>query len=91
MARSIDRSDFARTFVAAAADVRGDARPLVADEAVEAEDLALLLGGEGSLTEVGAEVVGPPETAALAGAPQTCSTPTRMHREEAGGGEEANG
>ena len=34
------------------------------------EDVALLLGGEGALAEVGAEVVGPPEAAALAAALQ---------------------
>jgi hypothetical protein len=50
--------------------LRRDARPLVADEAVEAEDVALLLGGERALAEVRAEVVGPPEPAALAAALQ---------------------
>jgi hypothetical protein len=50
--------------------MRGDGRPLLADEAVEDEDRALLLGGEGALAEAGAEVVGPPEAAALAAALQ---------------------
>ena len=42
-AESKQRSDFARTLVVAAATyVQGDARPLVADDVVEVEDLALL-------------------------------------------------
>jgi hypothetical protein len=49
---------------------------------VELEDEALLVGGDAAAAEARVEVVDPPETAALAGAPQTCSTPTRMHREE---------
>jgi len=77
--------------VGAAGEAPGDARPPAAVLRVELEDEALLVGGDAAAAEARVEVVDPPETAALAGAPQTCSTPTRMHREEAGGGEEANG
>ena len=77
--------------VGAAGEAPGDARPPAAVLRVELENEALLVGGDAAAAEARVEVVDPPETAALAGAPQTCSTPTRMHREEAGGGEEANG
>ena len=48
--------------------MRGHARPLVAELRVELGDEDLLVGGEGALLEVGAEVVGPAEAAALAAA-----------------------
>lgn len=48
----------------------GHARPFIAELGVEAKDEELLVGCEGSLLEVGAEVVGPTEAAALAAARQ---------------------
>jgi hypothetical protein len=50
--------------------VRGHARPLVAELRVELGYEELLVGGEGALLEVGAEVVGPAQAAALAAAQQ---------------------
>jgi hypothetical protein len=51
---------------------------------VKLDDEALLVGGDAAAAEVRVEVVDPPEAAALAGAPQTCSTVTegsRMQRD----------
>jgi hypothetical protein len=45
---------------------------LVADDGVELEDGVVLLGGEGPALDVGAEVVCPPEPAALAAPVQPC-------------------
>jgi len=47
---------------------------------VELDDEALLVGGDATAPEVRVEVVDPPEAAALAGAPQTCSTVTEGSR-----------
>lgn len=51
--------------------VGGHAGPFVAELGVEAEDEELLVGREGALLEIRAEVVGPAETAALSTAGQT--------------------
>jgi hypothetical protein len=45
---------------------------LVADDAVELEDGVVLLGGEGPALDVRAQVVGPPQPAALATSVQSC-------------------
>ena len=42
---------------------------------MEVEDEQLLVGGDVAAADVGAEVVQPPETAALAGAPQPYTCP----------------
>jgi hypothetical protein len=51
---------------------------LVADDAVELEDGVVLLGGEGPALDVRAQVVGPPQPAALAAPVQPCPTTRRL-------------
>jgi hypothetical protein len=45
---------------------------LVAEDLVELDDEVLFVGGEGAALEVGAQVVDPPQTAALAAPLQAC-------------------
>ena len=51
--------------VGAARQLRGDLRPLVAEDGVEVDDEVLLLLGEGAPLQVRPQVVYPPKPAAL--------------------------
>jgi hypothetical protein len=64
--------------VRAAGEVLGDLGPAVSPPGVQLQDEQLLLRRDASAPEVGAEVVQPPETAALAGALETCSQDARL-------------
>jgi hypothetical protein len=59
----------------------------VAEDAVDVDDGALLLVGEGAALEVRPEVVDPPEPAALAAPLQPCSTDFARTRRRASGSE----
>ena len=73
--------------VGAAGELPGDPGPAGAPLGVEAEDEALLVGGDAAALEARVEVVDPAEAAALAGAPETCMEHSREHA-GAGEGEE---
>lgn len=45
---------------------------LVAEDGVELDDEVFFVGGEGAALEVGAQIVDPPQTAALAAPLQAC-------------------
>lgn len=58
--------------------MRGNGGPAVAQDAVQVDDHLLLLEGEAAALDVGAEVVRPPEPAALAASQQTCVDSTNV-------------